>query len=152
RLCERRFTMGNVAGAALLLAALAWVPRFIPTTRHTDQDLAEAVPHSGAEGEPGTDTALPSLGHAPLQEDERPPSRGLAKRIARLRKWMALRYATAGSNIDTDLDITDSGDILRYLPRALLVGWFAPFPEMWLRDGHELGAAARTLSGVETLG
>jgi hypothetical protein len=152
RLCERRTTLGNVIGAVILLAALAGVPRCIPTTRHTDTDLAEELAPGRIAAGPGTDRALPSAGQATPQADDASPSLGLARRITGLRKRMTLRYATAGSNLDTDVDFADLGDVFRYLPRALVIGWFAPFPRMWFNEGRELGAAGRKLSGLETLG
>jgi len=43
-----------------------------------------------------------------------------------------------------------AGDILRYVPRAIVVGFFAPFPKMWVQSGS-FGMATRLLSGVEML-
>jgi len=37
------------------------------------------------------------------------------------------------------------------VPRALEVGFFAPFPYMWLQPGHLVGSGGRLLSGIETL-
>jgi hypothetical protein len=59
--------------------------------------------------------------------------------------------STSGSKIDHDVNIKTSDDLIRYLPRALAIGLFAPFPDMWFADGAKLGLSARLLSGVETL-
>ena len=42
------------------------------------------------------------------------------------------------------------GDMLRFLPRAAVIGFFAPFPNMWMQAGS-FGFAGRLLSGLETL-
>ena len=39
---------------------------------------------------------------------------------------------------------------MRYIPRALVIGFFAPFPKMWVEPGS-YGRAVRLLSGAETL-
>jgi len=40
--------------------------------------------------------------------------------------------ATVASNIDKDVDFCKSEDLIRYIPRALQVALFAPFPTSWL--------------------
>src|SRR5205085_12346137 len=42
-------------------------------------------------------------------------------------------------------------DLLRYLPRAAVVGFFAPFPSMWFASGRQVGSAGRLLGGLESL-
>lgn len=42
-------------------------------------------------------------------------------------------------------------DVIRQLPRAIVVGFFAPFPNLWLRAGREVGTGGRLVSGFETL-
>jgi len=56
-----------------------------------------------------------------------------------------------GSRIDTDVTLNSPGAIIRHLPRALAVGFFAPFPNMWLRMGKQVGLSGRVISGFETL-
>jgi hypothetical protein len=152
QLCRKRLAGASLLGGAILVAVLACVPRFIPTTRHTDAELAEAFPQAGAEAGPGTKAAPASPAEPTPQEGAAPPFHGLARRVADVRKLLALSYPTAGSNVDTEVEFADAADVLRYLPRALALGWFAPFPGMWLGEGRELGAAGRRLSGLETLG
>jgi hypothetical protein len=55
------------------------------------------------------------------------------------------------SRIDTDVKLNSLGSIIRQLPRALEVGLFAPFPNMWLRAGKQVGYSGRVISGFETL-
>lgn len=57
----------------------------------------------------------------------------------------------AGSDIDRGVRFSGPGDILGHVPRALAVGFFAPFPNMWLATGKQVGGGGRLLSGFETL-
>jgi len=58
------------------------------------------------------------------------------------------RYA--GSAIDNEVCFSQPSDVIRYIPRALQIGLFAPFPNMWLSRGTSVGARAmRLISGGE---
>src|SRR5205085_2680947 len=59
-------------------------------------------------------------------------------------------YNSRGSDIDSDVQFSGAGDVLRYVPRAIVVGFFAPFPRMWVQSGS-FGQATRLLSGMEML-
>ncbi len=59
-------------------------------------------------------------------------------------------YTSQASNIDEDVQFNSTSDVIRYLPRAFVIGLFAPFPNMWIEVGS-FGRAHRLLSGVETL-
>lgn len=59
-------------------------------------------------------------------------------------------YRAQESNIDGDVRLTTAGDVLRFVPRAAVIGFFAPFPRLWFERGS-YGAAGRLLSGTETL-
>jgi 4-amino-4-deoxy-L-arabinose transferase-like glycosyltransferase len=59
-------------------------------------------------------------------------------------------YTSQASNIDEDVQFNSTGDVVRYLPRAFVIGFFTPFPNMWIEVGS-FGRAQRLLSGVETL-
>jgi len=54
------------------------------------------------------------------------------------------------SDIDSEVRFGGVGDIVRFIPRAFIIGFFAPFPKMWIQSGS-FGLAGRLLSGVETL-
>jgi len=45
---------------------------------------------------------------------------------------------------------TSVADIVRFVPRATVIGFLAPFPRMWIQRGT-FGRAGRLLSGAETL-
>ena len=59
-------------------------------------------------------------------------------------------YTSQASNIDTDVQFDSMADVMRYIPRAFEIGFFAPFPKMWVEAGS-FGRAPRLLSGLETL-
>jgi hypothetical protein len=60
-------------------------------------------------------------------------------------------YPEAGSNIDADVEIRNYRDYLDYLPRALQVGLFSPFPETWFSEGVSPGSGAmRAIAALET--
>ena len=61
-------------------------------------------------------------------------------------------YNNAGSNIDTWVKFHSAADVLRYVPRALQIGLFAPFPDMWRGAGVSPGAnRMRLIAGIETI-
>ena len=59
-------------------------------------------------------------------------------------------YTSQASNIDPDVQFHRPVDIVKFIPRALVIGFFAPFPKMWVESGS-FGRAGRLLSGAETL-
>ncbi|MCM3901985.1 MAG: glycosyltransferase family 39 protein [Pyrinomonadaceae bacterium] len=77
--------------------------------------------------------------------------RSLGVRIAERRKVFNITWGPQESTIDAALFFNNTGDIVCYLPRATLIGLFAPFPRMWLASAATTGRAARLLSGAETL-
>ncbi len=75
----------------------------------------------------------------------------LGARVAERRRAFTRYRGPQKSAIDTALFFNNTGDIARYLPRATLIGLFAPFPRMWFAASATTGRAARILSGAETL-
>jgi len=61
------------------------------------------------------------------------------------------RYASAGSNLDTDVKLQTTSDLILYLPRAVAIGLLAPFPSMWLNVGQKVGRTGRLWIGAEML-
>jgi hypothetical protein len=59
------------------------------------------------------------------------------------------KYPNAGSNIDTDVRFSSFSDILVYLPKAALIGFFAPFPNQWFEDAKTAGRSSRIIAGFE---
>lgn len=61
-------------------------------------------------------------------------------------------YLEPGTSlIDSDVVFRGLGDVIAYLPRAALIGFFAPFPNQWLTAGKTGGRAIRAAGGAETM-
>jgi hypothetical protein len=59
-------------------------------------------------------------------------------------------YDARESDIAGDVRLNTASDVLEFLPRAVVIGFMAPFPRMWIERGS-YGLAGRLLSGAETL-
>lgn len=129
---EKRLYSGNAAGALLLLAVLCLIPKVIGRPRL-----------------PVNYESPVAMERARLGQATRVT--GPVARISGLRKRFSLMYPQAGSNIDTNVQFDGVSDIALYLPRAVALGLFAPFPRMWFTTGTQVGRAGRLLSGLETL-
>lgn len=80
-----------------------------------------------------------------------PPWNRVVRRVGGARHQFITRYATAGSNLDTDVEIQTGADLVRYLPRAIEIGLLAPFPRMWFSRGVEVGLTGRIVVGAEMI-
>tara|TARA_R100000027_G_scaffold61041_2_gene52133 strand:- start:3091 stop:4482 length:1392 start_codon:yes stop_codon:yes gene_type:complete len=61
-------------------------------------------------------------------------------------------FPDSGTFVDKDQEFRRAEDVLFYLPRALVIGLFSPFPDIWLGDGQtETGGAQRRVAAVETV-
>jgi putative peptidoglycan lipid II flippase len=133
---ERRILIGNVGLAVIMIAAVFVTPHFQTAFRNQQNAKARRK-------------VLPEQVQA-LPFDEQ---------IAKRRKAFGLEAGDPdrppgpgpGSVIDADVTFNGRADIIRYLPRAAVIGFFAPFPNMWLTSGTEVGRSGRVLSGLETL-
>lgn len=74
-----------------------------------------------------------------------------ARRVSFARTRFAASYSEGGSGLDSNVEFKDFKDLVSYLPRALEIGLWAPFPNMWMAAGRRVGNAGRLLSGTETL-
>jgi hypothetical protein len=81
-----------------------------------------------------------------------PPWSRVARQVGWARQRFINSYATAGSNLDADVEIRTFRDLVRYLPRAVEVGLLAPFPRMWFTRGVQVGLTGRIVVGAEMLG
>lgn len=71
-------------------------------------------------------------------------------KFAERRRAFTEGYPHAGSNIDTEVQFHSAVDVVRYIPRALQIALFAPFPDMWGRTGVSPGAKyMRIVAGIE---
>ncbi len=149
-IAARTISNGNaIAGISLVIAMLA-VPfavtrYFNPETYPFLTENAEQLKRQETTGvAPGEVKAI------------KPPSE-TSKGLTRLREkitWARYLYETypvKGSNIDGNVRLESWGEIIRYLPRATVIGLFAPFPNLWLGSGAQVGRSGRLLAGAETL-
>jgi len=61
-------------------------------------------------------------------------------------------YLTPDANtVDRETLFRDVFDVARYVPRALQIGLFAPFPSQWLSRGGAGGPGARLAGGIEMM-
>jgi 4-amino-4-deoxy-L-arabinose transferase-like glycosyltransferase len=134
----RKVLVSNCLGLALLIALTVTATFWVPVHRYSDNPRVQALAIQGRRV--STDTPKPILRWWQFPA-----------KIGNVRQRFATEHASAKSNIDTDVRLTTYGDLVRYLPRAVAIGLFAPFPNMWFSTGSAVGSAGRMLSGVETL-
>ncbi len=138
---ERRFMAGALLGCGLLVVLVVSLPR-----------VARELNLYSYPADMGLAQQSSQKGKVELVRGRTlPPGSGLPARISYMRYGFVTSYPGAGSNIDTDVQFESMGDILRYLPRAVMIGLFAPFPRMWFETGPQLGLMGRVVSGLETL-
>lgn len=131
---EGKFIAGNVLVILLLAATLLLVPSRLESTT-----LLGVRP-------PVTPLAIPSASQPPAHD-------GIWTRainqIGERRAGFRF-YSAQASNIDSDARLIGAKGVLRFIPRAAVIGFFAPFPRMWVQPGS-FGVAGRLISGLETL-
>jgi hypothetical protein len=136
--------VGNTIGAVLIVLSGLFLPLLVPAYRQSNDSLKQGVSATTVAEPPKQTTRLP---------EERVTSWGpIPKRIGLLRHRFILRYPEAGSNIDTDVELSGWRDLVSYAPRALMVGLLTPFPNMWVSRGAQVGLAGRLLAGAEMVG
>lgn len=131
---ERKFLAGNAIAMIAIVVAMLFVPSRLESTT------------LGGYRSPATPLAIPSATQPAPQE-------GIWTRAIdqiRNRRGGFRFYTAQESNIDSDIRFQSLSDILRFVPRAAVVGFFAPFPRMWFEAGS-YGTAGRAISGLETL-
>jgi 4-amino-4-deoxy-L-arabinose transferase-like glycosyltransferase len=153
QLRERRVSWGNILGLCVLLVVTLSVPKLLSEPpSHVDPSLVRAL---AQDQDLSVIEGLEEVVVASAQADESAATPPLWDRLwARIKDGRArfkTEYANAGSNIDTDVQFNSMGDVIRYLPRAVVIGFFAPFPRMWFEAGEMVGVSGRLLSGMETL-
>ncbi|MBD0372806.1 MAG: hypothetical protein ICV60_18320 [Pyrinomonadaceae bacterium] len=147
QLMERRFIVGNLIGSTLLCIIMVGAPvagrAFNLYSYPAEQGMSVKRANAASSGE--------GLDRSAQAQPILPPGSPLPDRISFLRHKFLFSYPGAGSNIDTNVEFHSLTDILLYLPRALMIGLFAPFPNMWFTSGLQVGIEGRLLSGFETL-
>lgn len=68
-------------------------------------------------------------------------------------RWFYTRpFRDGGSNIDMDVNFSDSRELIAYVPRAIQIGLFSPFPNIWYVEAEKpAGRAMRMVTSVEEL-
>jgi hypothetical protein len=145
---EKHLLPANVVGMALLIVFSVGVTRLIP--KYRDPIVPEIA--AGVAGQNNlsprdivTTAQKPSTAQ-PLNRWSR-----LALRIGKMREQFVIQYPDSSSNIDSEVQLDSVTDLIRYLPRATMIGFFAPFPNMWFASGDKVGSTGRLVSGAETL-
>jgi putative peptidoglycan lipid II flippase len=130
---DKRLWLPNLVAVAMLMMIISIVPQLKGFFR-SQQFSVKAGPNQIAEQVQG----LP-----------------LWAKIAQRRHFFATEPSwdgsPIGSNIDTDIEFDSWTDIAWYTPRAMMIGLWAPFPDMWVGGGKHVGSAGRFLSGAEML-
>lgn len=138
---ERRLCAPNLVAATMVVAATVGVPLAMPNAIRL-----------GTYHDPLKPPDKHKTHHVMLAEGEQSPLVARAvERVRKLRNGFADTYSYSGSNVDAEANMDDPSDLLRYLPRAAEIGFFAPFPNMWLAPGKQVGLAGRLVAGVESL-
>jgi len=75
----------------------------------------------------------------------------IVNKLASRRILFTDAYFGSGSSIDRGVKFKNVQDIIDYIPRALQIGFLAPFPDSWLDSGKQTGRIGRIISGAETL-
>ncbi len=150
QLLERRSIAPNIAGSLLLLIWVMCLPQTGKIVALYD-GTANQSPREGAiimeaAIAPSFDEANSSI----IEKKPPTPGSSVPSRIARLRQGFITDYPDAKSNVDTDVQFVSLTSVIEYLPRAAMIGFFAPFPDMWFAAGDQVGLRGRLLSGLET--
>ena len=152
---EKRVLIGNLAGIALLLGMVIGAPYIAPTPRKAaPTQQPQAQERAAIENQPlsplDEHTASPATTEA---EQAKPALSPLAARIRLLRHRFNKAYENraSSSNIDIDVEFASIVDVGLYLPRAAVIGFFAPFPNMWFAPVDGAGRVRRMLAALETL-
>lgn len=132
----KRVSRTALAFAVILVAIVAITPRFQPLF-HNQQEL-------------GRKRAI-----LPEEIQKLPLDRQIAARRDGFQFGMDqegnVGPADDGSRIDAEVKFRSISDMIRYGPRAIAIGIFAPFPNMWFGVGKQVGAGGRWISGFEML-
>lgn len=137
---------GRLAVVIVTLVVTLFVGRLLPRDVRINAELPDADPST--------------LARAHLIVQEWHPTNFVPEIVARtfLRigvaryGWSGPTYASAGSMIDTDVIFRNERQVIEYLPRALQIGFLAPFPEHWLAQGSSPGGTMmRRVTGIEMI-
>ena len=119
----------RVAQIAVLVLAVGLLgPSYFPQGSKSALWEPPAV-DSGASASVESDVSWTRSGWLPGAID------GFLQVIAEQRDRSRTRRSDAGSDIDQDLALESSVQVLTYIPRAIQIALFSPFPAQWIRSG-----------------
>jgi hypothetical protein len=144
-----RIQIANLCGMTLLIALTIGAPQVLPNYYQP----VYAQPPVTAEAQAGTlhtdyPRELARTAHA--QAASQSVWSRLVTQVSVARHRFIWKYPNAGSNLDANVQLATTTDLIRYFPRAALIGFFAPFPNMWFTKGTQVGLSGRILAGIET--
>lgn len=146
QLLAKRLLPGNLLSAIVVLLLL------LPSTYLGVARFRSINPAAPTEVKNKTTTAGPSPeGQTDLRVFLRSRADSAASRVGAIRQNFVAGYPDSNSTIDGNVMFKDAADVLRYLPRACLIGFFAPFPDTWLVGSTRVGATGKLISAAETL-
>jgi hypothetical protein len=131
---EKRLLAGNLVSVILVLSAMSTVllsSRESFRTTPRPQDTAEQV--------------------EPVRTSFKERADSAARRISQLRHEVIRLNKDAGSNIDDTVEFNGIMEVLCYLPRAMMIGFLAPFANQWFGEGAKVGMLGRLIGGLEML-
>jgi len=101
------------------------------------------------------ETVMPYMpGHCVLERGMNASADKLSSTVAAMRDFYISgnSYKNAKSNMDTDFVPGTVCNLVGYLPRALQIGFLAPFPAQWMADGSIAASTMmRRVISIETL-
>ncbi len=132
---QRRLQKPAVGFAVLIVASAAIVPKLQPLFRN--QQSADSFAPSRHEAVEQQFTLWEQLASYRTSFKYDLTSQGTLEQVEQ------------SSLIDPAVTFPDKRSIVRYIPRAVEIGLFAPFPNFWLQPGYRVGRAGRMMSGFE---
>jgi hypothetical protein len=148
----RRLLVGNIIGAALLLTVALCVPQTlkpyrVPPVSGQPQGTSDGATLNKVKPHDSGDQPVDGAGHAGPAESLSPHT---LNEVSLFRRRFIEEYPDAASNVDADVQFNSAADVARYIPRALIIGLFAPFPRMWREPGDTVGLTGKLIAGFET--
>jgi 4-amino-4-deoxy-L-arabinose transferase-like glycosyltransferase len=137
----KRLQITNLVGLALLVLITISVQQLLPQYRRSfSTDALRTIPVKREVAPATSNEALPASFWSRF-----------AARVGARRQGFIMLYPDSGSNLDSHVQLNSMADIVGYLPRAAVIGFFAPFPNMWFESGNQVGSTVRLLGGIESL-
>ncbi len=161
QLLERRLLYWNMSCPLLILCAGALLPFYLNVS---NQKLKQYPANGGGQDKafagPGKQMPAVISYLSPVSSRKKTPH-GFAWRLREATETAALEigsarykynvsYPESGSGIDRNVEFKNLKSLILYLPRALAIGFWSPFPDKWTGAGKSVSSGAKLLSGAET--